>query len=287
MNQTPDQTTPIIGYRQLHRRSSPQPGRRPTPRRPKRTDTIAKRVRRLVLLLRTWLIQGRVASLCLLGWSLWGLWFLFTSPTIRIRTVTVEGATILTPDQVRELAAVDGLSPWWLSPDSLAEQLLQNAYIEHATVTIHLPDQVAIHVTERRPEVRWMRDGISYLVDRHGTVLSPTDEPPAPDTLIIHDTSPGTLYPNQRVDPDAIALARALALRLPHDLEFSPTLIGWDLGLGIFLQTPTDQTVVFGRSDNLSHKLAMLQHLQRDQTAYTFLDLRPARPYYRPPPPPE
>jgi cell division protein FtsQ len=164
--------------------------------------------------------------------------------------------------------------------------LLQNAYIEQASIDVLLPDRAVINVVERQPEVRWQVGNMQYLLDKNGTVLDVADEPADPGTLVIVGTpsapgQDGSLQPMDHVDPDALELARALALRLPVEIGFTPQIIGWDIALGVYVRTESGQTIVFGRTENLDRKLAIFRHLLNDGTAFTYLDLRPSNPFYR------
>jgi cell division protein FtsQ len=148
-------------------------------------------------------------------------------------------------------------------------------------VELALPDQATIRVVERRPEVRWLAGGVHYLVDRTGKVLGPAQEPADANVLVITDNSHLALEPNQQIDLDAVQLSQDLALRLPVELGFTPAQIGWDFGLGVYVRSSAAQTIVFGRSEDLPRKLAVLKALLQDQTPFSYLDLRPANPFYQ------
>ena len=49
----------------------------------------------------------------------------------------------------------------------------------------------------------------------------------------------------------------------------------------MFITTADNRTIIFGTSDRLDEKLAVLGTLIGDGTAFTTLDLRPATPFYR------
>lgn len=224
---------------------------------------------------------GRLFSFFLFLGTMALLFSLFTSQNFAVREVRVEGNNALTTDSVSELSGLQGTSIWFVDPDMVAERLLQNAYVEQVAVSVSMPHRATIHIVERIPEMRWQLGGMHYLVDSNGRVLDVAQGVPVSDTLVIIDTTPHTLQPNDRVDPDALKLARALALRLPNELNFAPASIGWDFGLGIFVTSGSGQTIVFGQSDNLDHKLAVLRYLLEDNTAFTYLDLRPSSPFYQ------
>jgi cell division protein FtsQ len=229
----------------------------------------------------TWIAQGRLVSLLLFLASVGCLVYLFTSPDLHVRSIGVEGNRVLPDAQVAQLSGLQGLPIWFIDSNAVLERLYQNAYIEEATLEIALPDQVTLKISERRPEVRWQIGNVQYLVDASGKVLDQAQEPPEEETLVILDTGHAFLQPNDQVDPDAVTLASALALRLPVEVGLTPTVIGWDLGIGVYVKTSAEQTIIFGRTENLERKLLVLQHLLTDQTPFTYLDLRPSNPFYR------
>src|SRR5262249_34047617 len=153
-------------------------------------------------------------------------------------------------------------------------RLKSSAYIEQASVEVLLPDRAIVTLVERQPDVRWQLGGLQYLVDAAGKVLDVAKTPAEPGTLVIADnrcksaTSCAPLASNDQVDPDALDLARRLSLRLPTDLKLKPTQIGWDIALGIYITTPAGQTIVFGQTENLERKLAVLSYLLQDKTRF-------------------
>lgn len=231
--------------------------------------------------LRSWLASGRLVSAILLAVSLIALGYVLFSPRLSVRTVQISGNNALSSAEITELADVLGRSIWFVQPDAVAERLMSVAYVERAEVQVLLPDITTIRVIERRPEVRWLAGGVQYLVDGTGKVLGTAQEPAEPDVLVIVDNSNLQLQPGDRLDPDALNLSRTLAVRLPGELGFTPAQIGWDIGLGVYARSGAGQTIVFGQSEALDRKLAVLNYLLQDGTAFTYLDLRSSTPYYQ------
>jgi cell division protein FtsQ len=231
--------------------------------------------------LRSWLLSGRLISAIVLAVSLALLGYVLFSSRLNIRTVQITGNNALSAAEVVALADVIGRPIWFVQPDAVTERLMTAAYVESAAVDVVLPDVTTIEIVERRPEVRWLAGGVQYLVDGTGKVLGVAQEPAEPNVLVIVDNSHLQLQPSDRLDPDALDLARALALRLPGELGFTPAQIGWDMALGVYVRSSANQTIVFGRSDELDRKLAVLSFLLTDGTAFTYLDLRPSTPFYQ------
>ncbi|NJL35265.1 MAG: FtsQ-type POTRA domain-containing protein [Chloroflexaceae bacterium] len=231
----------------------------------------------------SWVASGRLVSLVLFLISIGVLVYLFVDPRFSVRQVEVEGNTVLGDEVINQLAGLGSSPIWFVDRAAAAERLLSNAYIEHASVSLAMPDRAIISVSERRPKVRWQTGGQQYLVDNIGRVLDIAPDAPDAHTLVIVNETGGALQVNDHVDPDALELGQILALRLPAELKLEPAMIGWDFGLGVYVRTHGSQTIVFGRTDDLERKLSILNQLLTDGTPFSYLDLRPATPFYREP----
>lgn len=278
---------PLLKRRPPTRRTSATrvPRRRPTARRRERdTAQVQPGARRIV---QYWIETGKLASLILLLVSVGVMAYLLTSPDFTVRRVDVTGNTLVTADTITELAHIKHTPVWFLDTRQVVEQLHTSPYIAKAWVDVRLPDHATIRIVEREPEVRWQIGHVHYLVDSEGRVLEMAKEPPDEHTLVIEDSSNHSLEPNDRVDPDALLLAQALSVRLPTELHVTPAVIGWDFGLGVYIRSETGQLIIFGQSTNLDYKLAVLGQLLEEETAFTYLDLRPANPFYQNEQPPD
>jgi cell division protein FtsQ len=228
-----------------------------------------------------WLRSGRLVSLLAFLASVGTLAYLLTAGRYDVQRVTVEGAGALKADQVIAASGVLGRPIWFVGIAEAEARLRENPYVESAQVQLALPDQAVIRVVERRPEVRWQAGNVQYLVDGRGQVLAAAQEPAKPDVLVIIDRTTAQLEPGDQIDTDALSLTRALALRLPGELAFAPAQIGWDSGLGVYVRSAAGQTIIFGQSTQLDRKIAILGALLKDQTAFTYLDLRASNPFYQ------
>jgi cell division protein FtsQ len=227
-----------------------------------------------------WAHNGKVASIPLLLGALIALVYVTASPRFTVREIQVEGVHLLRPAVAIQLSEARGRSIWFVDPERVTANLRTNAYVEQASAYLTLPDQLTIVVRERRPEVRWQSAGQLFLVDADGRVMGADAAAVLTGTLVIEDRSGELVEPNTQLDPDALELARELALRLPAELGQSPGGIAWATDTGIVVDLG-GRTVIFGRSDNLERKLQVLQLLLSEQAAFTILDLRPETPYYR------
>jgi len=235
-----------------------------------------------------WLASGRIASLLLFLASLGGLVAIAVAPQFVVRTVQIDGIQVLDAADVEELAGVTGASIWLVQTDDVEARLAQNAYVERVRATLILPDMLVIDLDERQPDVRWQVGETRYLVDAEGRVLGPDASTFLTETLVIEDRSGQTISPNDRIDPDILYLVRALALRLPEEAGVTLSGISWDVEHGVTITTVDGRTIIFGRKDHLEEKIQILRFLTlQEPTEYTWLDLRPATPYYRNDAPPQ
>lgn len=228
-----------------------------------------------------WLASGKVVSLVVFAASVYWLWHVSSSADFTVRDVQVEGAQALSVEDVVQLAGASGESIWLVDTDQIVARLKESAYVEAASASVLLPNRLTIEVTERRPEVRWRAQGVNYLVAADGRVLGVDQSTMLTNTLVIDDRSLRQLAPNDRVDADALKLSQLIAVRLPAEVGVIPSAIGWELGTGVFITTGDQRTIVFGEIDQFDQKLAILDLLLQDGTAFTYLDLRPSTPYYR------
>ncbi|MBS1964275.1 MAG: FtsQ-type POTRA domain-containing protein [Chloroflexi bacterium SZAS-1] len=229
----------------------------------------------------SWVSSGRLVSLLLLIAGLGGLMYAATAPRFTVQTIDVNGTQAMNANVVADLAGAQGQSIWLVDTDQIVARLKTNAYIENARASLTLPDRLTITVSERRPELRWQSGSTLYLIDASGRVLDSDSTAPMTTTLVIEDSSGRALKPNDIVDSDALLLGRVLSLRLPAELGLQPSHIGWNTDRHMYITTADNRTIIFGTSDNLDEKLAVLGTVLHNDTAFTMLDLRPSTPFYR------
>lgn len=255
---------------------------------------------------------GKLIALLVLAAAGWLLYDALTSPEYVVRTVSAQGASALSADDVQQLAGVMGRPIWFVDDASVEQRVAQSPYVEQVNARVVLPDRVVVEVKERRPDVRWTHAGTTYAVTWDGLVLDQTVEggatqpvsntggligpltitstatvsdtqeveKPALAAVSIVDTTPNReLKPGDRVDVDALEVARRVSLRA-GELPTPPERIEWDAGLGVSLIVGGKQAVI-GKNDRLDEKLAILAQLLRDGTQFSYLDLRPTTPFYR------
>lgn len=160
-----------------------------------------------------WLVTGQLFSAIVFAASLGTLYHLFTSPSYQVQQIVVHGNGALSNETVGQLTGLTGIPIWFADTEAATERLLASAYVEQASVSIHLPNTAVVTLVERQPDVRWQVGALQYLVDASGKVLDLANTPASDGTLVIVDSGARELVANDQLDPDALQLGRLLALR--------------------------------------------------------------------------
>lgn len=225
--------------------------------------------------------SGRIISLGLVLVVLYYAIQMLWSGTYVVQTVNVVGAVTMSRQRVSEIAAVNGIPIWSVDADTIRARLLANPYVTSASVQVQLPDTVLITITEQKSEIRWKSGQWYLIVNGEGELLGIDSAVVLTDTIVINDDSGKKLKTGDMVDSNVIGLARDMALRLPADAGVVIARLGWDPRRGMHVRTSTGEMVLFGGSERLDEKIAILKQLRAQKAEFVFADLRPLTPYYR------
>ena len=131
-----------------------------------------------------------------LALSLWALTF---TPLFRAHHIRVQGATALSPVEVRSLAGVDGsTNVVHLDDVGVVGRLEESPWIADASVHVELPDTLVLEITERRPVGVIDALGESGILASDATLLPMTAGAPSaePENFLraFVDADGDTLY---------------------------------------------------------------------------------------------
>ena len=155
-----------------------------------------------------------MVSVCAIAWGV--LQILTVSSVFAVTQVTVAGASTLTSDEVRALAAVErGANLFSIHLGQIRAQIEEEPSIRRATVRRILPGTVSILIDQRRP-IAQVKAGRYYLVDAEGVVVPPILKFADPTLPVITNSSfnrrrakVGEPYTSDKMDA-SLALLRAL-----------------------------------------------------------------------------
>jgi len=225
----------------------------PAARRPKRGPAKGglRRVRRL-------------AFLALLATMAVGGWWLLQSPLLRIQEVTVEGTRLLDPEEVAAAAGLRDASILFPDTGGARRRIESEPMVKRVTFERAWPRGMRIIVQERRPWGFWEARGQRYVIDEDGVVLErilPDEGAP----VIRHLDATQNLKAGDRVDSDAVALARQLVEAAPQRLGLAMVAVEYrdrDGLTAVFASGEEgDLRVTFGDGRDFDYKVAALKAL--------------------------
>ncbi len=225
--------------------------------------------------------SGRIISVALLVVVIWYAMQMLWSDAYVVRTVNVVGAATMSRQRVIDMTELADVSIWTVQPDAVRARLLANPYVTSASVEIQLPDTVTITLSEQQSEIRWKSGQWYLLVNSEGEILGIDSAVVLTGTLVINDDSGQKLTPGDTVDPDILALARDISLRVPAETGLTVSRVGWDPIRGVSFRAGAGELILVGRPERLDEKLALLRQLRDTKAEFAFVDLRPLTAYYR------
>ena len=225
--------------------------------------------------------SGRIISVALLVVVTWYAMQMMWSDAYVVRTVNVVGAATMSRQRVIDMTELADVSIWTVQPDAVRARLLANPYVTTASVEIQLPDTVTITLSEQQSEIRWKSGQWYLLVNSEGEILGIDSAVVLTGTLVINDDSGQKLTPGDTVDPDILALARDISLRVPAETGLTVSRVGWDPIRGVSFRAGAGELILVGRPERLDEKLALLRQLRDTKAEFAFVDLRPLTAYYR------
>ena len=199
---------------------------------------------------------------CLLA-ALAGVVALYRSPLLRVEEVEVVGAKNLAPQQITELADLEGASMFNAPLAEAEARIVALPLVKGAKARLAWPNKVRIEVVERVPWGYWDLAGTAYVIDADGVVLAGVK--PANGAPVIHDTgAPAVLSVGDRVDADTVRLAAALLSSVPEQLSLGVARLEYTPVHGLSLTTDANYRIVMGDSQDLDYKMAAWKAVEED-----------------------
>lgn len=196
---------------------------------------------------RSWIV-GAIALVLLLGAG----YVIGFSPALAARAVTVNGAKVLSRNEVLDAAGVKAGTPLvWVDPTTVAERVSGLPAVAQVTVSRDWPDRVHIAVTERKPRLAIPAGGGYLLADAYGVVFQAVEN--APSGLVVVEADPTSQQVLVDVGTVFSSLSAATAAKVSR-LE-APTRDG------IVLRLRDGSRVVWGSAEDSALKSQVLDAL--------------------------
>lgn len=180
---------------------------------------------------------------------------LASSDAFTAHRTTITGATWTSEERIREVLAIpDGTNVFTIRTGELEGALAAIPAISAATVSVALPDEVRVAVTERVALMAWRVGERRFLVDATGTLFAqlPADPSPEADALPLVDDArlaSMTFEVGSVLDPVTLDAALRLASLVPADVGSGARELALrvDDQVGFSMRTrPASWTAVFG-----------------------------------------
>jgi hypothetical protein len=205
----------------------------------------------------------RAAALLVLLAAVAGLYGLAASSAFSVHKTDITGVTWTPRDEIlAALAIPPGQNLFTVNAEGLARRLDGIPAVRAVHVTVSLPDELTVAVTERQPLVIWEASGHRYLVDETGLLFAelggaPPDASAKLPVIADERASAQPLAVGSTLDPVTLDAALRLGSLVPADVGSTATGLaikvddadgftvssvpeGWDAVFGFF--TPTLRT---------------------------------------------
>ena len=218
----------------------------------------------------------RLLIIPLLAVLVGGALALYFSPLLRVQQVEVVGTKTVDAYALVQLSGLKGRSMLTTRLSETEEKLAAQPMIKSVRAERIWPDTVRLLVEEREPWGYWHTPDGDFVVDSDGVVLEGV-APPTEGLIIYQENGTKTFKPGDRVDADAVRLAKQL-MDYSASLDLVVERLEYNDREGLSLVTNADYRVILGDSYSLDYKLAVWealeQRLGRDQIRGHVLDLR-------------
>lgn len=177
------------------------------------------------------------------------------SPVLAVRTITVDGTTLLTPDAVqRALSGLEGKPLPQVTEQEINELLKPLVQVRSATMEARPPSELLVHVNERVP-VALLKQGDSYvMVDVDGVQLGATKDQSAVALPLI-DAGAGA------TNTELFKAIAAVLDTLPADVLARMSTASAASADAVELKLVDGKTVVWGNAEDRELKAKALEAL--------------------------
>ncbi|SEJ75628.1 cell division protein FtsQ [Arthrobacter sp. yr096] len=177
------------------------------------------------------------------------------SPVLAVRTVTVDGTTLLTPEAVQKaLSGLEGKPLPQVSEQEINELLKPLVQVRSATMEARPPSELLVHVNERVP-VALLKQGETYvMVDVDGVQLGATKDQSAVALPLI-DAGAGA------TNTELFKSIAAVLDTLPADVRARMSTASAASPDAVELKLVDGKTVVWGNAEDRELKAKALEAL--------------------------
>lgn len=206
-----------------------------------------------------------------------GAWLVWQSPLLRVASVSVTGADNLDPAALAESSGLKGQNILLADTGKAEARVSAMAMVKSVSIERRWPGRMVIKVEERQPWGYWQVKDQLYVIDDEGVVLD-GGRPGEGTPTIVNVDSEQQFLPGERVDADAVALAKNLIESSPRALGRGVLALEYSDHSGLTALLSGGLRATFGDSRDLDYKLSvlyvLLQRAQEQSFQVHAVDLR-------------
>ena len=194
--------------------------------------------------------------------SLGAMIALLNSPLMDIRTITVEGAEVVSSASVRQLVGLKGQHVMTADLDAARQRVAALTMVKEVSVGRDWPNGVKVVIVERKPWGRWRADNTVWAIDSEGVILEGV-APSSSGPIVTQVSALPAIKPGAIVDTTAVDLVAELhklgaPLPLPSVVDYQ-----WSLTEGLTLVTEHGR-IIFGDPEGVDYKYSVWELLERE-----------------------
>ncbi len=225
------------------------------------------------------------AILLLLGALVFGFNYLYNSEYFKIKSVIVSGNSHYSSEQIKEVADVAiGANIFEINKKNIEDKLsAELTWLSSIALRKVFPDKIEISITERKPYLRLVYGGKYYILDKEAVVLDEISNDKSSvysDYLLVKNAI--KFYPEKGEKIAKKSILGTADIYGALDVEIKAIIKEAFISNGsssdIVLVTNDDKQIIFGTSDKITDKNAILRQIliqiQENNVTYSVIDLR-------------
>ncbi|HEX7589113.1 MAG TPA: FtsQ-type POTRA domain-containing protein, partial [Anaerolineae bacterium] len=223
--------------------------------------------------------QVKIIAAALAFVILVGLFEFFNGDSFYVYTFEVNGTKYLTRAEVERTSGLIGYNIFFVDARTIEQSLLKLPEVKSVRVSTGLPNQVAVQVEERAPEIVWQRGAESYWLDHDGIAFrarANLTQLPA-----IRDLDLGAVKLGQPIQSDGYDAYHALHAAW----STAPSVFEWSSARGLSYIDEHGWKIYLGDSTEMAGKLAklgaLMPQLASQNVHIAFIDLSKGDPFYQ------
>ncbi len=201
--------------------------------------------------------------------------------TFKVSTINLKGAERLAGDAILSQIHLEGVAIIKIQPEEIEAQISERfPSLSAVGVSVGLPANLTINVTERQPQILWQQNNRALWIDTEGIMFPIRGEAEVPLTVFATSDPPGVISPIKeakeseapaeiRFDPELMA-AQSVYPQTTTEFVRGVLLLGqylpentalqYDPQFGLGWQDPSGWLVYFGKDiKDIENKLAEYQ----------------------------